>query len=140
MNGKQRCKILKEIRREIARQNDIDLIISECRFQGDCRGTCPKCEAEVRFLEDELQKRRMDGKKIAVAGVAAAMMLSATACAVPSQEPQDPTTTSQTDSCETDYMLDGDVAYAPDDTDWLLGEEPESFEYITEGYGFYAYE
>ena len=138
MNGKQRCKILKEIRREIARQNDIDLIISECRFQGDCRGTCPKCEAEVRFLEDELQKRRMDGKKIAVAGVAAAMMLSATACAAPSQEPQEPTTTSQTDSCETDYILDGDVAYVPDDTtDWLLGEEPDPFEDL-DGYGSYV--
>ena len=45
--GKQTCKILKEIRRQIAEANDIEFITSECQYQGDCLGTCPKCEAEV---------------------------------------------------------------------------------------------
>ena len=44
--GKQTCKILKEIRRQIAEANDIEFITSECQYQGDCLGTCPKCEAE----------------------------------------------------------------------------------------------
>ena len=52
--GKQTCKILKEIRKQIAAENDIKLVIEECTYQGDCRGTCPKCEAEVRYLEREL--------------------------------------------------------------------------------------
>ena len=53
--GKQTCKILKEIRRQIAEANDIEFITSECQYQGDCLGTCPKCEAEVRYLEQQLE-------------------------------------------------------------------------------------
>ncbi len=48
--GKQTCKILKEIRRQIAEANGIEFVTSECRYKGDCLGTCPKCEAEVRYL------------------------------------------------------------------------------------------
>lgn len=80
MNGKSKCKILKQIRRQIAEANDISYITSECKYQGDCTGTCPKCEAEVRYLEAELQKRHNAGKAVAVAGIAAAMMLTASGC------------------------------------------------------------
>ena len=69
-HGKKVCKILKEIRRQIAEKNDIALLISECHFQGECKGTCPKCEAEVRHLENELNKRRQIGKAVAIAGIA----------------------------------------------------------------------
>lgn len=48
--GKQTCKILKEIRRQIAEANDIEFVTSECRYKGDCLGTCPKCEAEGATL------------------------------------------------------------------------------------------
>ena len=47
VRGKQTCKILKDIRRQIAEANDIEYITSECQYKGDCTGTCPKCEAEV---------------------------------------------------------------------------------------------
>ena len=33
--GKQTCKILKEIRKQIAAENDIHLVIEECTNQGD---------------------------------------------------------------------------------------------------------
>lgn len=56
VRGKQTCKILKEIRRQIAEANDIEFITSECQYQGDCLGTCPKCEAEVRYLEQQQAK------------------------------------------------------------------------------------
>ena len=69
MNGKQKCKILKEIRAEIAKSNDIEYVTSECQHKGDCKGTCPKCEAELRYLEKELEKRQRLGKTIAVAGM-----------------------------------------------------------------------
>ena len=49
--GKKTCKILKEIRRQIAEANDIEYVVEECQYKGDCLGTCPKCEAEVRYLE-----------------------------------------------------------------------------------------
>lgn len=67
--GKQTCKILKEIRREIARANDIEFVTSECHYRGECRGTCPKCEAEVRYLEQQLERRRRAGKAATVVGV-----------------------------------------------------------------------
>ena len=80
MSGKSKCKILKQIRQQIAAENDIEFITSECKFQGECSGTCPKCEAEVRYLEQQLQKRRQAGKAVAVAGIAAALIVSASGC------------------------------------------------------------
>ncbi len=72
--GKQTCKILKEIRKQIAAENDINLVIEECTYQGDCRGTCPKCEAEVRYLERELEKRQRLGKAAVVAGLSVGLL------------------------------------------------------------------
>ena len=80
MNGKKKCKILKEIRRQIAMQNDIEYITSECQHKGDCKGTCPKCEAEVRYLEKELEKRQKLGRSVAVVGIAAALAVSSVGC------------------------------------------------------------
>ena len=80
MNGKSKCKILKQIRQQIAAENDISYVVSECKHQGDCLGTCPKCEAEVRYLEEELHKKQLMCKKVAVAGVAAAIMLGTAGC------------------------------------------------------------
>lgn len=85
MHGKKKCKILKEIRKQIAKDNDITYVTTECKHQGNCKGTCPKCEAEVRYLEAELEKRRMAGKQVVVAGIAAAMMMSASC----TPEPED---------------------------------------------------
>ena len=72
--GKQTCKILKEIRRQIAEANGIEFVTSECRYKGDCLGTCPKCEAEVRYLEQQLRSRQRMGKAIALAGISAGMI------------------------------------------------------------------
>ncbi len=66
--------ILKEIRRQIAEANDIEFITSECRYKGDCLGTCPKCEAEVRYLEQQLQARRLSGKAVVLAGLSAGVI------------------------------------------------------------------
>ncbi len=67
--GKTTCRILKEIRRQIAEANDIEYVVEECQYKGNCKGTCPKCEAEVRYLESQLHKRQMLGKAIVVAGL-----------------------------------------------------------------------
>lgn len=72
--GKHTCKILKEIRRRIAEANDIEFATSECRYKGDCTGTCPKCEAEVRYLEQQLRARSLAGKAVALAGISAGMI------------------------------------------------------------------
>ena len=68
--GKTTCKVLKEVRRKIADANGIPLQERECTHTGDCAGTCPYCESEVRYLERELSKRKCLGKAVAVAGIA----------------------------------------------------------------------
>lgn len=73
-HGKQTCKILKEIRKQIAEKNDIAFVTKECRHKGDCAGTCPACEAEVRYLEQELRKRQQLGKTAIVAGLSVGLM------------------------------------------------------------------
>ena len=80
MTGKRKCKILKDIRRQIAADNDIAFVTEDCKYQGECSGTCPKCEAEVRYLEQELAKRQRAGKAIAVAGIAATILVSSAGC------------------------------------------------------------
>ena len=80
MKGKNKCKILKEIRQRIADENEIPYVTRECTYQGECRGTCPKCEAELRYLERELEKRRSLGKTVAVAAVAASLSLGISGC------------------------------------------------------------
>ena len=82
MNGKSKCAILKEIRKQIAENNNIEYIISECKHQGNCKGTCPKCESEVRYLEKELDKRRKAGKAVAIAGISAACLATMTGCTI----------------------------------------------------------
>lgn len=85
--GKQTCKILKEIRRQIAAANNIEFITSECRYKGDCPGTCPKCEAEVRYLEEQLRARSLSGKAVALAGISAGMMLMSCGNGTPAAQP-----------------------------------------------------
>ena len=77
MTGKNKCKILKEIRQMIADENDIPYVTAYCRYKGECAGTCPACEAELAYLEKELIKRQKMGKKIAVVGISAAALLFA---------------------------------------------------------------
>ena len=73
VKGKKTCKILKEIRRQIAEANDIEYAVEECQYKGDCLGTCPKCEAEVRYLEQQLYQRQLIGKAVVLAGVSVGM-------------------------------------------------------------------
>lgn len=95
--GKRTCKILKEIRQEIARANDISLVTSECRYQGDCAGTCPKCEAEVAYLEQQLNLRRMAGKAVVLSGLAAGALVLG-GCKGGSDKPAPTTATSSSAS------------------------------------------
>ena len=78
--GKNKCEYLKEIRKRIATENGIPLEQRECTFKGECSGTCPFCEAELRYLEKELRKRRTLGKAVTVAGIALSSVMLFPAC------------------------------------------------------------
>ena len=56
--GKHICETLKGIRLDIARANDIEYHPTKCDHKGDCAGTCPACESEVRWLEKQLRLRQ----------------------------------------------------------------------------------
>lgn len=76
-HGKNICNQLKEVRKRIAEENDIPLEIEECTYKGECRGTCPRCEAEVRYLENALADRLRLGKVATVAGLALGLATTA---------------------------------------------------------------
>ena len=69
--GKSTCKLLKDIRQQIADANGISYQPKECHHEGDCAGTCPACEEEIRYLEHELKARKGNGFGMKVAGIAA---------------------------------------------------------------------
>lgn len=133
MNGKSKCKVLKDIRKKIAEANDIAYVTSECKYQGECAGTCPKCEAEVRYLEEELAKQKSLGKIVAVAGIAATLVVASAGCdlLVPNQTagaplPQETTSqTAETQPTTTEYeelmgepVLMGDMPLPEDYQSW----------------------
>ena len=69
--GKSTCKLLKDIRQQVADANGISYQPKECHHKGDCAGTCPACEEEIRYLERELKARKGNGFGMKVAGIAA---------------------------------------------------------------------
>ena len=71
VKGKSTCKLLKSIRQQIADANGISYQPKECHHKGDCAGTCPACEEEIRYLERELKVRKGNGFGMKVAGIAA---------------------------------------------------------------------
>ena len=109
--GKSTCKVLKQVRRKVAQANDIPLEERECTHKGDCAGTCPYCEAEVRYLERELSKRKSLGKAVAVTGIAMAAVMPAMAQTPETNNPangpvktadqNDPENAAQPKTCDT---------------------------------------
>ena len=120
MNGKSRCKILKDIRKQIAQSNDIAFVTSECKYQGDCKGTCPKCESEVRYLEQELEARRKKGLAITLTGLATAATLTASGCFSP-VEPELEGVLEETKPIETESEVATGEMDATTDTEELDG-------------------
>ena len=95
VKGKSTCKLLKDIRQQIADANGISYQPKECHHKGDCAGTCPACEEEVRYLERELKARKGNGFGMKVAGIAAGicatvMPMTAAAQAVKSDSTANP--------------------------------------------------
>ena len=93
--GKSTCKLLKDIQQQIADANGISYQPKECHYKGDCAGTCPACEEEIRYLERELKARKGNGFGMKVAGIAAGicatvMPMTAAAQAVKSDSTANP--------------------------------------------------
>lgn len=116
--GKNICKQLKKVRRKVAEENGIPLEIVECTYEGECSGTCPKCEAEVRFLENELANRIRLGKAATIAGLAVGLATTTTQAQAPVNTSSIPDT-----SKRIEKPLAGEVM-APDPLYYKVDEPP----------------
>lgn len=124
--------------------NGIEPENRECTFEGECKGTCPACDADAARIQNELDKKRGLGMKIAVAGLSAALVaggfsgcraveplegdvpysgeyideldgdIADDGCPVTDTDATD-TDATDTDGGETEYELAGDVLFMPDE-------------------------
>jgi TonB family protein len=133
--GRNICNTLKAIRKQIADANGISYSPEECHFKGECKGTCPKCEQDVRDLEHELHLRQMAGKAIKVAGIAAGLV-AMTACSDGKvQRISSDATKSELNKVEEpipgDRQLEGDISFSDEakyaeEENRKLGEIPSN--------------
>lgn len=82
--GRIVCDELKRIRYEIAKANGIAYEPTECKFKGECQGTCPKCEAELAELTRKIKEMK-NAKIVGIAplakiAIAAGMTLAVASC------------------------------------------------------------
>ena len=54
MTGKEKCAVLREIRKLIAYANDISYKFEECDFDGPCKGYCEKCDKEIEYIQEAM--------------------------------------------------------------------------------------
>lgn len=74
--GRTICKVLKDVRQKIANENGISYHPEECHHKGECTGTCPGCEKEIRYLEEQLKNKQHSGLGFKVAGIAAGVCVT----------------------------------------------------------------
>lgn len=74
--GRTICKVLKDVRQKIANKNGISYHPEECHHKGECTGTCPGCEKEIRYLEEQLKNKQHSGLGLKVAGIAAGVCVT----------------------------------------------------------------
>ena len=108
---RKKCDHLKQIRKSMADSLGVDLKQTVCTYEGDCSGTCPKCQQEEKVLSKAL----MAGTAVVAS---AAIML--TGCG----SDYDDIAGGQDDGANYyDTMIDGG----------LEGPEVEIEEYVLEG-------
>ena len=139
MYGKKKCRMLREIRRRIANENEIPFVTEECRFKGECRGTCPKCEAELRYLEEQLERRRSLGLRVSVAALAVGFAAGLGGCGgrtlAGAPEPLEGDVAIEESTSDPGEQLDGEIAPSED------GDETETVplvgdvDYVPDGAG-----
>ncbi|MBR6283356.1 MAG: hypothetical protein IKR25_03565 [Muribaculaceae bacterium] len=131
--GKHICETLKGIRAEIARANDIDYAPTECTHEGDCAGTCPACESEVRWLERQLRLRQRLGKAVTIAGLSIGITAAATSCnlvrgKMPGPVEGEIPNPNYVDT--TEMELDGDVMMMPDSSEACNVEKSDTAQLV----------
>ena len=121
MDHKAKCKVMKKMRKQIADAIGVELHQTECTYQGECSGTCPKCAQEEKILNRAL-----------LGGTAVAVGLTLTACTTPTgglmkNDTEDGTVNEFAPNTSTEVM-EGDVVKIPetdlstDEYELIVGE------------------
>ena len=55
--GKRTCRLLREMRKQLAEANRIPYTPAECTSTAPCTGSCPVCEEELAYLNRERAKK-----------------------------------------------------------------------------------
>ena len=114
MTGKEKCRLLKDIRKKTAEENGIPFETTECGFKGECKGTCPKCEAELKYINEQLERKRKF-TKAAVAVAMSASLIFAAGCTPDEYIEGAPLEYPPGTEAVPEYTLEGDVPYLPED-------------------------
>lgn len=98
--NKEKCRKLKLVRAKMAEELGVELHQRECTYEGYCSGTCPKCAAEERLLNEAFlyrgaekaangtEKKSTAGRakgRVLAAGLAAIVSIGLSGCAVPGE-------------------------------------------------------
>lgn len=55
--GKQKCELLKSIRKQIAKKYELNYNPSTCHHKGNCKGFCPLCDEEIKDLNKQMEAK-----------------------------------------------------------------------------------
>ena len=99
------CETLKAIRKHVADANGIVYTPAKCNFEGVCAGTCPACESEREYIENQLSLKRKAGNLVKIAGLVTSLTTLAPLATV-AQEMNAPEPTEQISLLDEEYFFD----------------------------------
>ena len=117
------CETLKAIRKQVADANGIVYTPAKCDFEGVCAGTCPACESERKYIEDQLSLKRKAGNIVKIAGLVTSLTTIAPLASV-AQEMNSPEPTEQISLLDEEYFFDFGTFLKP--------EYEERYDYLAE--------
>lgn len=98
------CETLKAIRKQVADANGIVYTPAKCNFEGVCTGTCPACEREREYIENQIFLKRKAGEIVKIAGLVAGLTTLAPLATV-AQEMSSPAPTETTTFLDEEYYF-----------------------------------
>lgn len=57
MTNKERCRAVKEARKKFVELEGLEVVISECKHEGECPSPCSSYEDELKNISIELERR-----------------------------------------------------------------------------------
>jgi outer membrane protein OmpA-like peptidoglycan-associated protein len=110
------CETLKAIRKQVADANGIVYTPAKCDFEGVCAGTCPACESEREYIENQLSLKRKAGNIVKIAGLVTSLTALAPLATV-AQEMNSPEPTEQISLLDEEYFFTFNGQIRPENED-----------------------